>query len=1451
MINYNIRFDTSNKAELPTFVLATKSGQKIGLLTNVQGVTFKNSVETPEMALKVYRGDGDNLTPYWDDINMYKLLYVPEMDTYFSIACDIQESPDGILKALTLTRLAEAELSLIKVYGLQINTEQAIIMPDYDPEHPVVLYRSDPNLKSSSLLHKIFSYAPHYTIGYVADSVKNIQRTFEFNGNSITDVLKTVADEESVIFDFSCGDTANRVVNVYDALTSCNVCGFRGHFTGTCPNCGSSNVNEGFGENTGILVSKDVLGTNLTITRNPDAIANCYHVSGGDDLMTDTIRMCNPNGGYVWAFSDEMKDEMSSGLKTALNAYEALYDDYQSDHVFDISSLPLSDYNALITKYRALDPDVTIETISSITGYSELIKAYYEAIDFGEYLNHSLLPSVANSGTTAAEVVAGLTTATMSPVSLLNTDVMSLAQASTAVVNYAKILSDPLYNIQVVEQELQRLLGGYKWVGVLSATNYYDKMDTAKTGTLEIIINADIANYAQNSVMQTLLNRSQGISAIVAMYSMTTFELEDALQYYSYHMLQDINDCFVKAVEMLTSIGADDPTNHAYTVYQATQSKLTIVSTELALRETEVKIVDFKDLSTCMTAKLWDMITAAITTMKIENNLTSAQWIELNAFRREMDYSNDNYVSTSFRRKFDYTDSNFISDSLTNAELIKRAYEFILQAEYKIRENSTYSYSISTSLRNLLVIDEFAGLRNSFKVGNWMRIIDDNGRLYKLRLIDYEIDFDKLEELSVNFSDISLDHDTSDRLRKFMSKTQIIVGNFNKTTNQAQTNLVNKGSDITGNYTYSDAYTAGSSNQNVEILNNNVVTRFDVIDGLIEGKISSDQALSLIAQEINKITLQVNNGDETSSITIKYDGVNISTTGSITLGGTVIFQENLTDGVTVISGDNILTGIIMSANYQFRTGQTFSDAGSMFNLINGDIRTPGLYTNGATGDLYVKGTIYADAGRIGDFNLINADNSYALDHSQNTWKLRTAPIAGQNGKRYYVWMTKQRNFIAGDSKMDSHTAENDKTTECSIGSKSYPWRRGYFKRLYMDNCLLGVEYCKVTLGAANWNNNHRQAKTVVGITADTADDTKIRQFVQIMPSYNVSDTEAGNDDVINNVVAFQEAGIVCVAKKKNKLTFQWTNEEPEQDIDVYIYVQYARPQNGLDTPYNASVYYDIEDETCYVSWQDPDNEMFALWDHTVLVRKFGSAPSGVSDGTVLATYGINTGSGGTSEKDKYETPNAFTDNYATLGSNCVASQTPGVYYYGIFAVDSNGETASFIDCIYTSDAPILHEVTETSALFEMFVGHYDYIALTYKDGSAPEDVNDGIIAAIYTNITLEGATRYSVTLSNLPVGDLFFKVFAATDESTTLESNTYELVVTNGYEFDYTGSIQTFVVPETGIYQIETWGAQGEGAGTTAGGYGGYSTVETILQKDEVLYINVGGQNGYNGGGVD
>lgn len=118
---------------------------------------------------------------------------------------------------------------------------------------------------------------------------------------------------------------------------------------------------------------------------------------------------------------------------------------------------------------------------------------------------------------------------------------------------------------------------------------------------------------------------------------------------------------------------------------------------------------------------------------------------------------------------------------------------------------------------------------------------------------------------------------------------------------------------------------------------------------------------------------------------------------------------------------------------------------------------------------------------------------------------------------------------------------------------------------------------------------------------------------------------------------------------------------------------------------------------------------------------------------------------------------------------------------------------------------------------------------------------------------------------------LFVGFLGICKESTKVyaDSAQEEMVKT----FTYTGNMQSYTIPMKGLYKLEVWGAQGGGAdgggsannrdGYLDGGKGGYSYGYVILNKDDVLYVCVGGEGGssysrndgsyvgggYNGGG--
>ena len=91
-------------------------------------------------------------------------------------------------------------------------------------------------------------------------------------------------------------------------------------------------------------------------------------------------------------------------------------------------------------------------------------------------------------------------------------------------------------------------------------------------------------------------------------------------------------------------------------------------------------------------------------------------------------------------------------------------------------------------------------------------------------------------------------------------------------------------------------------------------------------------------------------------------------------------------------------------------------------------------------------------------------------------------------------------------------------------------------------------------------------------------------------------------------------------------------------------------------------------------------------------------------------------------------------------------------------------------------------------------------------------------------------------------------IYATSEQSSTIgseEVSNNENVSIETIDFDYVGREQEFIVPVSGDYKLETWGAQGGSIGHS-GGAGGYARGIIKLNNNFEIYIVVGGvgQNG-------
>lgn len=757
-------------------MLATRSGRKLGGI-QASNIHFRANLNAyDDLSFRVYRYDNGVECKLWNQIKDFKLVWCREWDTWFEIYVEVNEDSDTV-KDITARSLGEAELSQINLYDIEINTENDIARDDYEP---TVLYdESNPN---ASLLDRIMEKAPHYSIEHVDYSIAGIQRTFTFDGTTLYDAFQTIAEEIDCIFIIDSGSnpdgTIKRSIRVYDLESYCTQCGHRGSFVDKCPECDSDAILTGYGDDTNIFVCTDNLADGITYSVDTDSVKNCFRLEAGDDLMSATVRNCNPNGSdYIWYISDEMKADMSPELAEKIDSYNELYQYYKNEHSVELDPEILAKYNALVQKYGKYSKDLK-DIPSPIVGYADLMGAYYDTIDLELYLESELMPTPEMIDTTAGEQVAKLTSFALSPVAVADVKRCSSASATSAVLSMAKVLVDSRYQVRANDGTLD----GTTWTGTFTVTNYTDDSDTATSGRVSVIINDDVERFMKQKLDKALSGRDNESTLLQDLFGMTLPYFKNEIQKYCLNSLNSFYDACRACVDILIQQGVSDgetwsgkDPNLYDDLYMPYYEKMKALEAEIKLREEEIEIVtgsyddegyvDKDGLQTLIeseNAKIQDVL-------DFEKYVGTDLWLEFAAYRREDTYTND----------------NFISDGLNNRELFDLAREFIDVAENDIYKSATLQHSITATLKNLLVMKEFEPIVDYFMIGNWIRV-RVNDEVFRLRLIAYEIDFDNLNTLAIEFSDVMMLRNGISDSRNILEQAASMASSYGAVSRQAQ-----------------------------------------------------------------------------------------------------------------------------------------------------------------------------------------------------------------------------------------------------------------------------------------------------------------------------------------------------------------------------------------------------------------------------------------------------------------------------------------------------------------------------------------------------------------------------------------------------------------------------------------------------------------------------------------
>lgn len=790
----------------PDLVLSYRGGTKQGIIHNVQSLTNANAlVETAEISFDVYKEINGVECQLWDDIRDFRLVYIPHLDTstfnpWYELSVEVDEN-DCTIKHCQGVHLQEAELGQLTLNGVEINTEDDIARDDYSP---TIIY--DPKNPEASALDRILKdKASHYTIVHVDSSIANLQRTFSWDGSSIKDAFDDIANEVECLFVY--GEYTNndgkihRTISVYDLNDRCMECGERGSFTTkVCPKCGSANINYGYGTDSGIFLSHENFAGDITYSSNKDSVKNCFRLVAGDDLMTATIRNINPSGSqYIWYLNDSVRSDMSKELQDKLNAYDKEYASYSNEKQIDIPSTAISEYNALINKYKLYD-NTLVNVKYPIVGYSALTDLYYSALNFYSLLKTTLAPaSEHGEKTTAAKELTKLTSGALSPLGIQNGDIASSATVTSAVQNYAKVFIDTsLYRITAKCNVYEAKV----WKGTITLTGYADDEDTATSAELTVYVSDATPDFIKCQIEKAMKKNEVDATGTVALFKKSESEFKQALSYYSVDNLNILASIARGCMDILIQQGVADPENELYTsMYLPYYNRSVWIQDELREREAEVlKLRGTRSNPDGVLDYIEKQRQAIANKLDLRTYLGESLWVEFCSFRRDDTYQND----------------NFISDGLSDTELITQAKEFVKNAEREIIKSATLQHTISCNLNNFLLVKEqdveespipivtldgiqivthdqlylvkgnatFSPLLVNFEVGNWVHIEID-GVVYKLRLTSYKIDYDNLDKLDVEFSDVTYGLDYMSDTQSILAQAQSMATSYSMVQHQA------------------------------------------------------------------------------------------------------------------------------------------------------------------------------------------------------------------------------------------------------------------------------------------------------------------------------------------------------------------------------------------------------------------------------------------------------------------------------------------------------------------------------------------------------------------------------------------------------------------------------------------------------------------------------------------
>ncbi len=1052
-------FDSQNQLDIPTLILETKSGERFGSIDGVTGLTYKKTMGADSVSFVVHKYVDGILHPLWEDITDLKTLFIPEYGEKFEIKITYEDE-EYETKSVSAVSLCEAELSQILLRNFEVNTETDIARDDYrltvfyDPDHP-----------DASLLHRVLSAkASFYQIGEVDETLRSL--SFEFSADN-TDVYQFLTDEVAkemqCIFLF---DSMTRTIHVYDLNSTCNECfqttpsglserHYRGDFHDICPNCGSTNIRNGFGEDTTILIDRESIASSIVVESDADALKNCFYVEGGDDVMTAAFCLINPNGTpCLYYFPPRELDKKASDriykfpdeLIDALNAYDTDYRYYLTQHTFDPSRLShiyhpgtndftpttydpqstdlnyITAYNAVVEKISGLSDQspyhdcIHYKSTLTFKGQSALVAAYFNSVDFEAFVQTKMMPDCEMEVCTKEEAIRKLTSASLGTIAIAG---FGSATTRTVVDNAVLMTAKTIVNTALFDVGIESSVytaGNSSWTGRFVITDRQD--DNVGTRTIvspqnvTLSVNGDIPAYCRARI-KSLLSKND-LPATEPLYDLTITDADfkSRIALYGADQLKILYNVMLSCLDVLqeqldkSGIRKENSvTEELKRYYSVYHRRMGEISAKISEREADLNSIwRYKALlcSYLETVRSILSFPSYLAQYAKTHALSVDLWELFNLHRREETYRN----------------SHIISDSLkNNSDIIRHAGSLMELAKRELITAGTLQYSISASLSSLLALTEFAPLTEHFEIGNWIRVRTDiredtpEDSIYHLRLLSYQITFDDVQEIDVEFSTVTKTWSGMQDSGSVLESIQGIASSYDGVKRQTDKNSaaadivddwVAKGLDMTNqkivNSTDSQAFVIDEHGLlarsyddltdvygpcQLKILHNGLYTThnsWETVDAGIGSFIYYDPlnqfretvGYGLIAKTVvGSLILGENLGiyNKTGSMRFDEEGLVISN------GKNTIFIRPDKTAFEICRGTTKQFYLDMDGNATFR-GTIYADAGEFTGTINAGSTITGSHISGST--IRTKNNLFhvAEDGKTTVKDLIVTDSIY-------------------------------------------------------------------------------------------------------------------------------------------------------------------------------------------------------------------------------------------------------------------------------------------------------------------------------------------------------------------------------------------------------------------------------------------------------------------------------------------